>query len=72
MHRSLQFIKHLMQHVEISILKFKSSLTLRRHYSSGPRSTTFEPRRKKTGPEVIKLFFILNSAEHEIYPAHKC
>ena len=33
-----------------------SSLTLRRHCSSGPRSTTFEPRRKKTGPEVIKLY----------------
>ena len=24
------------------------------------------------GPEVIKLFFNLNSAEHEIYLAHKC
>ena len=24
------------------------------------------------GHEVIKLFFMLNSAEHEIYPAHKC
>ena len=24
------------------------------------------------GPKVIKLFFILNSAEHEIYPAYKC
>ena len=24
------------------------------------------------GPEVIKLFSMLNSAEHEIYPAHKC
>ena len=23
-------------------------------------------------PEVIKLFFMLNSAEHEIYPANKC
>ena len=29
----------------------------------------FGPR---SGPEVIKLFFMLNSAEHEIYPAHKC
>ena len=29
----------------------------------------FGPR---SGPEVIKLFFILNSAEHEIYHAHKC
>ena len=29
---------------------------LRRHCSSGPRSTTFEPRRKKTGSDVIKLF----------------
>ena len=25
----------------------------------------------KPGPEVLKLFFIINSAEHEIYPAHK-
>ena len=25
-----------------------------------------------SGPEVIKLFFMLNSAEHEIFPAHKC
>ena len=24
------------------------------------------------GLEVIKLFFMLNSAEHEIHPAHKC
>ena len=24
------------------------------------------------GPEVIKLFFMFNSTEHEIYPAHKC
>ena len=24
----------------------------------------------KTWPEVIKLFSMLNSAEHEIYPAH--
>ena len=24
------------------------------------------------GPEVIKLFFMLNSGEHEIFPAHKC
>ena len=27
----------------------KSFLTLRRHCNSGPRSTTFKPRRKKTG-----------------------
>ena len=26
----------------------------------------------KTGPEVIELFFMLNSAEQEIDPAHKC
>ena len=25
----------------------------------------------RPGSEVIKLF-VLNSAEHEIYPAHKC
>ena len=24
------------------------------------------------GPELIKLFFMLNSTEHEIYSAHKC
>ena len=24
------------------------------------------------GPEVIKTFFMLHSAEHEIFPAHKC
>ena len=23
-------------------------------------------------PKVIKLFFMLNSAEHEIHPSHKC
>ena len=28
--------------------------------------------KKQPGPEVIKLFFMLNSAEHEILPAHKC
>ena len=27
---------------------------------------------RKSGPEVIKPFFMLNSADHEIYPAHKC
>ena len=26
----------------------------------------------KSGPEVIKLFFMLNSDEHETFPAHKC
>ena len=24
------------------------------------------------GPQVIKTFFMLNSAEYELYPAHKC
>ena len=28
--------------------------------------------RNSLGPEVIKKNFILNSAQHEIYPAHKC
>ena len=27
---------------------------------------------ERSGPEVIKLFSMLNSAEHEIYPTHKC
>ena len=27
---------------------------------------------QRTGPEAIKTSFMLNSAEHEIYPAHKC
>ena len=31
------------------------------------------PRGKfQSDPEVIKLLFILNSDEHEIYPAYKC
>ena len=25
-----------------------------------------------SGPEVVKLFFMLKSTEHEISPAHKC
>ena len=25
-----------------------------------------------SGPEAIKLFFMLNSTEHEIQSAHKC
>ena len=33
--------------------------------------TTSFPKKNKTGPEVIKLFFNLNSAEHEILNAHK-
>ena len=28
--------------------------------------------KEQPGPEVIKLFFMLNSTEHEIFPAHKC
>ena len=24
------------------------------------------------GPKVIKLFFMHHSAEHDIFPAHKC
>ena len=27
---------------------------------------------KERGPEVLKLFFMLNSTEHVIFPAHKC
>ena len=26
----------------------------------------------RSGPEVTKLFFMLNSTEHEIFPAYKC
>ena len=26
----------------------------------------------KTGHKVIKLFFVLNSTEYEIFPTHKC
>ena len=28
-------------------------------------------KQKNIGPEVIKLFFMLNSAEHEIFSANK-
>ena len=27
---------------------------------------------RKPGPEDIKLYFVLNSTEHEIYPAQRC
>ena len=30
------------------------------------------PNILKTGTEVIKVSFMLNSTEHEIDPAHKC
>ena len=30
-----------------------------------------EARNTEPGPEVIKLFFMLNSAEHELLNAHK-
>ena len=30
------------------------------------------PENIQSGPEVIKLFFMINSIEHEIFPAHKC
>ena len=26
----------------------------------------------RLGPEVLKLYFMLNATEHEIVPAHKC
>ena len=31
-----------------------------------------EVRKNLPGPEVIKLFFMLNATEHEIFPAHIC
>ena len=57
-----------------SVLKFKGSL----FWSLSVIVLSFwTPRSGQTvqirpGPEVIKFFFNLNSAEHEIYPAHKC
>ena len=33
--------------------------------------TKEEHTEKQTGPEVIKLFFMLKSVEHEILKAHK-
>ena len=35
-------------------------------------SVKTRPVEMRTGPEVLKLFVMLNSAEHEIYPSHKC
>ena len=29
-------------------------------------------RNQSPSPEAIKLFFMLNSTEHKIFPAHKC
>ena len=33
--------------------------------------SSFQGKRERAGTEVIKLF-LLNSAEHEIFHAHKC
>ena len=33
---------------------------------------TYEPCYKKILARGYKTFFVLNSTEHEIYPAHKC
>ena len=32
----------------------------------------FKLKKKKKQARGYKTFFMLNSAEHEIYPAHKC
>ena len=46
--------------------------------SPDSENTTVEPCHKKPNnvlvsrPPGYKTFFMLNSAEHEIYPAHKC
>ena len=31
-----------------------------------------EQRRRSIWPQGYKTFFVLNSTEHEIFPAHKC
>ena len=36
------------------------------------RTYQIKPEDLRSRPEAIKLFFMLNSAEHEIYPTHKC
>ena len=46
-----------------------------RHGSNDGSQNTFSWSTVLTalhGPEVIKLFFMLNPVEHEIFPAHKC
>ena len=43
---------------------------LKREYKKTTNRTT-RHKQKQPGPEVIKLFFILNWAEYEICPANK-
>ena len=46
-----------------------------RHGSNDGSQNTFSWSTVLTalhGPEVIKLFFMLNQVEHEIFPVHKC
>ena len=54
---------------ELFSLTFCKVLLQRHHEISC--YTESSPKTQKTGPEIKKLF-MLNSSEHEIYPAHKC
>ena len=53
------WINHLMQRNVIS-------------HMTGKKCDKMVSSREISGPKVIKLFFMLNSGEHEIYPAHEC
>ena len=42
------------------------------HVHNKPLFASLSVRVLKFWPRVYKTFFHINSAEHEIYPAHKC
>ena len=51
----------------LPILNMVNKMTRVSHSSINLGMVSIRP-----GPKVIKPFFMLNSAEHNIYPAHKC
>ena len=51
----------------LSLLKFTNLVK-----SGGSTGEASVSRGPASGPEVIKLFFVLSSAETKIYPANKC
>ena len=40
--------------------------------AEAPKAPPLNPPLKRSQARGYKAFFMLNSAEHEVYPAHKC
>ena len=65
-------IKVFMQEANFSLISSCSCLTVSNDDETVLYVFCFQPTSKKVpGPEVIKKI-MLNSAEHEFFPAHKC